>query len=157
MNYQSTTLSVGFEELERRCRAKGVAVTWQRRAVYEALSRREDHPTADDLYDELSPKWPGISRTTVYRVLETLVGLGLAGRVAHPGAAARFDPETGPHHHLLCTGCGRLIDLEDHAVTGVSIPQDLPEPFDIHDASVYFRGTCAACQAATPASRTKEK
>ena len=158
MNYQSVTSPVSFEELERRCRAEGVAVTWQRRAVYEALRRRADHPTADDLYDELAPRWPGLSRTTVYRVLETLVRLGLAGRVAHPGASARFDPETGPHHHLLCATCGRLIDLDPEAVAGVAVPDDLPEPFDIQDVSVYFRGTCAACAASgSPASSSRRR
>ena len=77
------------QDFEQRCRERGVPVTWQRSAVYEALSAREDHPTADDLYEELAPKVPGLSRATVYRVLETVVGLGLASRVAHPGAAGR--------------------------------------------------------------------
>jgi Fur family transcriptional regulator, peroxide stress response regulator len=132
------------QDFEQRCRERGVPVTWQRSAVYEALWAREDHPTADDLYEELAPKLPGLSRATVYRVLETLVGLGLASRVAHPGAAARFDAETGNHHHLLCSSCGRLIDLE--AVLPIPVPSALPEAFDIQDASVYFRGTCALCR-----------
>jgi len=146
MNYQSPTTTVRYAELERRCRERGVAVTWQRRAIYEALQRRKDHPTADDIYDALADRWPGLSRTTVYRVLETLVSLGLARRVAHPGPSARFDPETEPHHHLLCSACGRLIDLDPSAVTGVPVPHDLPESFEVHEASVYFRGTCATCR-----------
>jgi Fur family transcriptional regulator, peroxide stress response regulator len=111
-----------------------------------ALRSHRDHPTADQIYEELAPRLPGLSRTTVYRVLEIVVRLGLASRVAHPGAAARFDPETGPHHHLLCTGCGRLIDLDPGEVPPVSDPTTLPESFEIQDASVYFRGTCAPCR-----------
>ena len=134
------------QDFEQRCRERGIPVTSQRRAVYDALCAREDHPTADDLYEELVPKLPGLSRATVYRVLETLVGLGLASRVAHPGAASRFDAETGNHHHLLCSSCGRLIDLE--VTLPIPVPSALPEPFEIQDASIYFRGTCAACREA---------
>ncbi len=156
MNVKAT-LSQDFEQ---RCRERGIPVTWQRRAVYEALCARDDHPTADDLYDELAPQLPGLSRATVYRVLERLVGLGLASRVAHPGAASRFDSETGSHHHLLCSQCGRLIDLE--AALPIPMPSALPEAFEIQDASVYFRGTCAACRkerspAPRPTSKRRQK
>src|SRR5689334_23565694 len=45
---------------------------------------------------------PGVSRTTIYRALETLVELGLARRTNHFEASARFDGNTDHHHHLVC-------------------------------------------------------
>src|SRR5512144_2336301 len=88
--------------LERVCRREGVPLTIQRRAVLEALLEHDDHPTADQILADVRGRLPGVSRTTVYRVLETLVGLGLAAKSCHPGSGARFDPETDRHHHLVC-------------------------------------------------------
>src|SRR5512142_935165 len=90
----------GLVELQEACRRRGLAVTIQRRAVFAELALRRDHPTADQIYDAVRGSLPGLSRTTVYRVLETLVEVGLARKVHHAGGAARFDPMTGRHHHL---------------------------------------------------------
>ena len=62
-----------LESFERLCRERGLSLTVQRRAVLEAVLDRGDHPTADQVYDEVKERLPGLSRTTVYRVLETLV------------------------------------------------------------------------------------
>jgi len=136
--------------LEERCRKQGLPVTWQRQLLYETLRGRSDHPSADDLYLELKPRVPQLSRMTVYRALETLVFLGLASRAAHPGATARFDAVTDPHHHLLCEGCGRLVDLDPRSVGRIPAPTRLPEDFEIRAASIYFRGLCASCRPDAP-------
>ena len=83
-------------EFEAECRRRGLAVTIQRRTVFGELAGRKDHPTADQVYDAVRGRLPGLSRTTVYRVLETLVDAGLARKVHHAGGVARFDPMTGP-------------------------------------------------------------
>lgn len=145
---ERTSQLLYFEGL---CRDQGVPLTWQRRVLFEALLDRRDHPTADQLYEELRDRVPGLSRTTVYRVLETLVRMGVAARASHPGSAARFDPVTRPHHHLLCRSCGRLIDVEPDAVP--SLPGLIPEDtggFQVTDYTIYFRGTCSRCRGSNP-------
>jgi Fur family peroxide stress response transcriptional regulator len=128
------------------CRRRGLALTIQRRAVYGELAERKDHPTADQVYDALHPRLPGLSRTTVYRVLETLVEQGFARKVHHVGAVARFDPMTVRHHHLVCDGCGRLVDLDDGAVAGVRLPDARRTGFEIRDYSISFTGLCRDCR-----------
>ena len=86
---------------ERLCRDKGSALTVQRRVILESLAGREDHPTADQVFEAVE-RLPGLSRTTVYRVLETLVELGVIHKANHLGSAARYDPNTERHHHLTC-------------------------------------------------------
>ena len=103
------------EEFQRLCREQGLPVTVQRRAVWEVLAGREDHPTADQIYDEVSTRLPGVARGTVYRILEAFGRIGLARKVCHPGAAARFETKTHRHHHMVCLECGKMVDLEDHA------------------------------------------
>ena len=91
---------------------------------------------------------PGLSRTTVYRVLDTLVEAGLVRRVQHGGGVARFDPITGRHHHLACDGCGRLFDLDDALVPELPLSAAKRTGFRLRDYTVNFSGTCPDCLAA---------
>ena len=135
--------SAAFEAEYRR---RGLAVTIQRRAVFEELAQRTDHPTADQVYEALHARLPGLSRTTVYRVLDTLVEQGFARRVHHAGAVARFDPMTGRHHHLVCDGCGRLVDLAADTVPGIPLPDARGIGFRVDDYSISFSGLCKSCR-----------
>jgi len=131
---------------ESRGRELGLAVTIQRRAVFDELSQRRDHPTADQVYDALHGRLPGLSRTTVYRVLETLVEAGLACKVQHADAVARFDPMVERHHHLVCDRCGSLVDVEDAAVPQLPLPPLPASGFEVHSYTVSFTGLCARCR-----------
>jgi len=135
-----------LEAFEQECRRRGLPLTVQRRTIFEELLTRRDHPSADQVYESVRSRLPNLSRTTVYRVLETLVELGAARKVSHPDAVARFDPVTEQHHHLVCETCGRLVDLEDSAVPGVALPQTGTAGFRITGYSINFNGVCATCR-----------
>jgi Fur family peroxide stress response transcriptional regulator len=78
-------------------RQAGLPVTTQRRAVFEAILHRADHPAIEQLYRAARGALSQISRMTVHRVLGTFVSLGLATKVCHPGSAARFDRKLHQH------------------------------------------------------------
>ncbi len=132
-------------ETERVFREGGVPLTPQRRAVLEALRGRRDHPTADHLLEDVRRRLPGTSRTTVYRGLETLVELGLAARIGHPGAAARYDARTDRHHHLVCERCGGVLDVDAPELDALEVPPRLARELRLRDWSVLLRGVCPAC------------
>ena len=137
-----------LSEFHERCRQEGIPFTVQRRRVYEVLLGRTDHPTADQIFEAVQEDLPGISRMTVYRVLDLLLRLRLLKKVCHPEATARFDPNTEPHHHLVCTACGRLVDFEERRLDRLHAPAAAQEVgFHIDDHVVQFRGVCASCQA----------
>jgi Fur family peroxide stress response transcriptional regulator len=140
-----TTPAASLERFEAECRRRGLAVTVQRRTVFAELAGRRDHPTADQVYDAVRDRVPGLSRTTVYRVLETLVDAGLARKVPHAGGGARFDPMTERHHHLVCEACSRLVDLDDSMVPPLRLPGSSSLGFRIKDYSVSFTGLCPGC------------
>ncbi|MBN2445813.1 MAG: transcriptional repressor [Phycisphaerae bacterium] len=136
-----------LRQFETLCREHGLALTVQRRQIFELILDRKDHPTADQIYDDVRLHLPSVSRTTVYRVLETLVEIGVITKASSPGAATRFDPVTRRHHHLVCLHCDKVVDLEDEALdAAIELPHNQVQSFDVEDFSVHFHGICAACR-----------
>jgi Fur family peroxide stress response transcriptional regulator len=133
--------------IEEKCRARGLALTVQRRVILEELIDRTDHPTADQIHEAVRDRVPGLSLKTVYRALDTLVELGAARKVSHVGAVVRFDPNVERHHHLICESCGELVDLNDSAIPEIAFPKT--PGFTILDFSVYFTGVCDGCRNTT--------
>ena len=138
-------------------RESGLPVTIQRRAVFEAILDRQDHPTAEKVYRAVRQDLPQISRMTIHRILGTFVSLGLVAKTCHPGSAARFDPNLRQHHHLVCLYCGRIIDLEDRRLNRIPWPKVHPQEFTIQDYQVHFRGRCARCQQKARARKGRPK
>jgi Fur family peroxide stress response transcriptional regulator len=141
------TTRTRMEVLKKRLRSHGLPLTIQRRTVFAGLEHRTDHPTAEQIFAFTREKIPGVSRTTVYRVLETLVRLGMARKVDHPGAAARFDPRTDHHHHLICLGCQRVQDHDHPRHERPAVPSFEETGFQISDYSIHYVGTCSECLA----------
>src|SRR5689334_12204742 len=93
-------------------RARGMRVTPQRLEIHGALTRLGRHATADEVLREVRASQPGLALPTVYATLDLLVELGVARRVNAASEAALYDPRTDAHAHLVCTGCGRVEDVE---------------------------------------------
>jgi len=134
-------------ELESICRRKGLRLTHQRKAILTALAGRFDHPTADQLYEEVRAGLPEVSRTTVYRVLEKLVATGVARTVCSPGPTARYEALTARHHHLVCRRCNRLTDIAAAGLNDLPLPSTRGLGFKIDDYSIQFIGICSECKA----------
>jgi Fur family peroxide stress response transcriptional regulator len=134
------------KELEHICREHGLSLTIQRRAILENLAGRTDHPTADQIYDTMKDQLKGISRTTVYRVLETLVSVGLARKISNLESKARFDADTSRHHHLTCIDCGSIIDIHDQELNSLELPERFVSDFEFIDYSISFTGRCSRCR-----------
>jgi Fur family transcriptional regulator, peroxide stress response regulator len=135
-----------LELLESISRERSLPVTVQRRVVLDALLDRQDHPTVDQLYEDVRERMPGVSRTTIYRALETLVELGLARRTNHFEASARFDGNTDHHHHLVCRRCNRVADVNLPSLSNLALPSLGDIGFEVIDYSIHLEGLCAECQ-----------
>ena len=133
------------QQLHSLCRDKRLPVTAQRTVIMDALSCRKDHPTADQVYDQVKSTLMTVSRTTVYRVLETFVANGLAQKVGSLAAKARFDANAERHHHLECVHCGAIADLPHHVSYDIPLPESPEGLFQAHDYAILFKGVCAAC------------
>ena len=143
--------------LVARCRKAGVPVTAQRRAVLRALAARRDHPTAEQVHAAAAARAPGMTRATVYRVLEALERLEVVRRVERGGGAARFEVATGPHHHLVCVSCGRIDDLRDPAPAGPPPAAARAAVFLVREILIQFRGLCRSCRGRESAGERKRR
>ncbi len=123
-------------------------VTPQRQSVIRALVDSTVHPTAESVYAAVSADLPTISLRTVYQTLNDLAAMGELQALDLGTGSTRFDPNLEPHHHLVCTTCGRVEDL--HAdFPGVAVPPAAGAGFEVSSTEIVFRGRCAGCAGAT--------
>lgn len=85
--------------------------TLQKSVILETLCSMHNHPTAGQVYEEVRQKYPTISRSTVFRVLEQMAEEGTALRVCLTGSDDRFDSNTHRHSHIRCYVCGAVADV----------------------------------------------
>ena len=103
-----------FETLKE----KGYKLTPQRALVLETLHDSDGHITAEEIYDCVRAKCPGINKSTVYRTLELLKKLNLVAETNLGGDRLCYHhAEKGHHHHLICQRCGRVFDVEEEVLT----------------------------------------
>jgi Fur family peroxide stress response transcriptional regulator len=142
--HSSPDIDSRLDRFTAACRERGTPVTHQRLAVFRALLQSDEHPDADALHRSLHDSYPTLSLGTVYKTLEMLQSLGLARPVSSPGPSRRFDGNHHPHHHLWCTSCQRLTDVELDELAEVALPADLG--FQVTDLTIQFNGICADCR-----------
>lgn len=135
-------------ELTELFRERRLKVTPQRQRIFQALHDNGSHPTAHAVFLAIRPEMPTISLRTVYQTLNDLVALGEIQQVDVGTGAARFDPATSPHHHLVCTSCGAVRDV-DCEFDGLRLPVQHQQGFIVRGAEVIFRGLCAECSQAS--------
>ncbi len=92
---------------------KGLKVTPQRVAIYDAILQLDNHPTADDIIAFIKSNHPNISVGTVYKVLDTLVENNLLKKVKTEKDIMRYDAVMSNHHHLYCDETDRIEDYEN--------------------------------------------
>ena len=118
--------------------------TRQRLIIMEELRNMETHPTADELYASVRRHLPRISLGTVYRNLQTLAADGKI-RMLKDGSRMRFDSSLHPHYHVRCLVCGRIDDVPESTVKGLS--EEILEKSDyrIIGFKVEYVGICPDC------------
>ncbi len=123
----------------------GFRFTQQRRVVYDALAKTEDHPTAVQVFLRVKDVMPSISLATVYNCLETLSKCGLIRQVNVEREASRFCANQVDHGHFCCTECGRVEDVMMPARTGMTKLWQLPANYEVTHSEVSLRGVCSSC------------
>lgn len=125
-------------------RKLGIKLTPQRMAILEFLDGNKSHPSAEEIYREVKQKYPMMSFATVYNTLEALKSKGNLNELTIDSERRRYDPDTGYHHHLICTRCRKIVDI--HAEFSIDIPESESASFNIEGNHVEFYGVCSTCR-----------
>lgn len=106
-------MKVLIEDIRNKFSQKGLKITPQRVVILEAIYKLNNHPTADNIIENIRESHPNIATGTVYKVLETLVENGLIRKVKTDKDIMRYDGIVENHHHLYCSECDLIEDYID--------------------------------------------
>jgi Fur family ferric uptake transcriptional regulator len=122
-------------------------VTDSRGAVFDAL-RAHPHASADDVFARVAPMLEHPSLQSVYNALNDFADAGLVRRIEPAGRPQLFELRVGDnHHHLVCTGCGAVVDVDCVVGQAPCLTPDDAHGFTVAEAEVTFWGVCADCAA----------
>jgi Fur family peroxide stress response transcriptional regulator len=138
-----------LDDFRRRCKEQGLAFTFQRQVIYEAVVDSREHPTPELIYEQVRQRIPSISLGTVYKNVKTFLDSGVLREVTLHHGSLRLESNMTPHHHLVCSSCKAIFDIDESAVEPVQLPSsELPTGFSIKQCRVEFVGECKSCQTA---------
>lgn len=136
-----------MDEFRERCRKAGLSVTHQRAVIYRTVMEMRNHPSPESIYEKVRAEIPTISLATVYKNIHAFLDAGLLREVSPFHGTLRLEGTLDDHHHLVCTRCKTIIDLESEDLAPVELRRRLPPGFEVYRYSVEFQGLCAACAA----------
>jgi len=124
----------------------GLAATHQRQVIYEAVVSAPGHYSPEQIYDGVRRRVPSISLATVYKNIRLFVEHGLLREVTPHAPMLRVDGNLEPHHHLVCTRCKLVQDIEGNFIDFQRLSRQLPGGFDLTQPLVEVFGLCKDCK-----------
>jgi len=101
---------MSVEDLKVILKEKGLRITPQRVAVFNAIKKSKNHPSVEDVYKIVSKKYENISISTVYQIMRLLDDIGMINLIELNGIY-RYDSEKDFHLHAICPNCKKIDDL----------------------------------------------
>lgn len=118
----------------------------KRDAILDCIRQTKCHPSAEWVYQSLKPDFPDLSLGTVYRNIAMFKEEGVIQSIGVVNGLERYDYNTVPHTHFICTGCGQVLDLE-----GVELDCGMVQEVQnaaggtVNSYQLQFFGTCQSC------------
>ena len=119
----------------------------KRDAILHCVRSTDAHPSADWVFEHVKEQVPDISLATVYRNLALFKDQGLITSLGTVKGVERFDGNTDPHVHFICTQCGAVMDLPQ-----ISVPEELNSAVAqssggrVDNCQLSFTGICGECR-----------
>lgn len=128
-------------------RQRGHRITPQREMILDAVGQHQGHITAEAVLDVVRTRSQAINSATIYRTLDFLVREGLATRVSfEQGRTIYAMHEHGAHLHLVCRGCGQVLDVPAAQLVELAAAVLVETGFQIDMHHGALAGWCSACR-----------
>ena len=106
-----------MNNIETKCKVKGVRLTDQRRVIAKIMSNSNDHPDVDELHKRINKVDKKISIATVYRTVKLFEEFGIVEKHDFKGGKARYEEAPEEHHdHLIDINSGEIIEFVDKEI-----------------------------------------
>lgn len=140
------SMSYLVDQSIERLKYNNVRITPQRHAILEYLIDKDNHPTADDVYQALESRFPSMSVATVYNNLRLFIELGLVKEMKYGDSSSRFDFSSTEHYHAICTECGKIEDIYYPGLDDVEVVASNLTGFEVTSHRLEIYGLCPDCQ-----------
>ncbi|WP_110931399.1 Fur family transcriptional regulator [Paenibacillus bouchesdurhonensis] len=124
----------------------GVRITPQRHAILTFLMESMGHPTADEIYRALAPRFPNMSVATVYNNLKMFIEAGMVRELTYGDNSSRFDADVSNHYHVICEKCGKIKDFTYPSLEDVEQKAEEMTGFQVHGHRMELYGVCGDCR-----------
>lgn len=125
----------------------GIRPSAPRIAIMQYLLAHQTHATISDIYSELSPLIPTLSKTTVYNTLRMFSDMGAAQMITIDDHHVCYDGEIKPHAHFICRECGCVKDLWNMDIGHDTHKSFVIDGCLIDEVQIYSKGICDECMA----------
>ena len=137
-----------LSDLTERLQQKTRKITGPREAILDLL-RRHSHPLSNrEIWEALQPGPCNLA--TIYRAMHLLETMGMVKRFDFGDGIARFEllraGDDGHHHHLICTGCAQVVEIEDCFPVELEQRIAARNGFQRITHKLEFFGLCPNCQ-----------
>jgi Fur family ferric uptake transcriptional regulator len=124
-------------------REQGYKLTPQRHALLRVIASQHDHLSSEEIFEKTR-----IGRVTIYRTLDLLNKLNLLCRFHAPDGCHSYMMRrpTEHHHHLVCSGCGEVVDFTDCELQHLENKLSKETGFSIEGHLLEVYGKCRDCQ-----------
>lgn len=117
-----------------------------RLAISEFLSNSNTPVDAEQIIQYLRAQDLDTNKVTVYRILDFLFKNQVIDRVEFGEGKYRYELKKNHHHHLICTSCGKIQDVEGNLVENLEKKIQEDKNFQVQSHSLEFFGICSNCQ-----------
>lgn len=127
---------------------KNLKRSGQREAVLDVFLSTDKHLSVEELHNEVKKNHPKIGFTTVYRTIKLLTAAGLCREVHFKRGITHYEQSYGQKHHdhLLCTKCGKCIEILDSKIEVLQDNIFKSNNFLAQGHSMVLYGICPDCQ-----------
>ncbi len=142
-------MNTNFTNLKQQFQHYGVKYTAQRQAIVDTILEHPGlHMSSEEIHGILRRKYPEMGLATVYRTLLLLEKMKLVRRTDLGDGCMRYEilsREGHAHHHLICSRCGAVVDMEDDLLEELEKRIYQKNRFIVDNHSVKFYGRCEKC------------
>ncbi len=136
------------EQLGAFIERRGLKHSRQREVILETFLAMGGHVPVEALVARVREQDPRVGAATVYRTMKLLADCGLAVQRQFGDGQTRYEPARGGghHDHLICTGCGRIVEFENERIEELQLRVARSHGFEVESHKLEMYGRCAACR-----------